>query len=128
MATQTLTIELPDTAHFPDDVTIDQDRLRYIIAGGLCASGVLSAEEARQFTGDPSGVFEEKMKGYGFSAALRDRLPSRSATEQTGPKGKSRWALVADYFRSDAAGHLDGKSDQAKQYLRDFRENFRFRE
>jgi hypothetical protein len=37
---------------------------------------------------------------------------------------KSRWARAAEYFASDEAGHLDGKSDLVKEYVRDFREGF----
>ena len=40
------------------------------------------------------------------------------------PAEKSRWARVAEYFASDEAGHLDGKSDLVKEYVRDFREGF----
>jgi len=38
------------------------------------------------------------------------------------PKKKSRWELAAE--RLDSEGFLDGKGDQAKELLRDFRENF----
>lgn len=37
---------------------------------------------------------------------------------------KSRWARAAEYFASDEAGHLDGKSDLVKEYVRDFRDGF----
>lgn len=37
---------------------------------------------------------------------------------------KSRWARAAEYFASNEAGHLDGKSDLVKEYVRDFREGF----
>ncbi len=37
---------------------------------------------------------------------------------------KSRWARAAEYFASDEAGHLDGKSELVKEYVRDFREGF----
>lgn len=37
---------------------------------------------------------------------------------------KSRWARAAEYFASDEAGHLDGKSDLVREYVRDFRDNF----
>ena len=33
------------------------------------------------------------------------------------PTKKSRWARAADYFASDEAGHLDGKSDLAREHL-----------
>ncbi len=40
------------------------------------------------------------------------------------PVEKSRWARAAEYFTSDEAGHLDGKSDLVKEYIRDFRDGF----
>lgn len=45
------------------------------------------------------------------------------ATAQRVPP-KSRWARAAEYFASDEAGHLDGKSDLAKAHFRDFRADF----
>lgn len=38
--------------------------------------------------------------------------------------GKSRWAKAAEYFASDEAGHLDGKSELVKEHIRDFRSGF----
>jgi len=43
------------------------------------------------------------------------------------PVEKSRWARVAEYFASDEAGHLDGKSDLVKEYVRDFRDGFQLK-
>ncbi len=37
-------------------------------------------------------------------------------------KPMNRWALAAERF--DSEGFLDGKSDQVKEYIRDFREGF----
>ena len=47
--------------------------------------------------------------------------------EEAEPQGsaeKSRWARAAEYFASDEAGHLDGKSDKVTEYFQDFRDNF----
>ena len=46
------------------------------------------------------------------------------AVQDGDKKRKSRWAQAADYFRSQEAGHLTGKSDEALTYVRDFRKNF----
>ncbi|MCP4659552.1 MAG: hypothetical protein GY856_29460 [bacterium] len=53
MATRTLTIELPDTADIPRNISTNQDLLRYAIAGALYACGLLSDQEARNITGAP---------------------------------------------------------------------------
>ena len=42
------------------------------------------------------------------------------------PVEKNRWARAAEYFASDEAGRLDGKSDLVKEYIRDFRDGFQF--
>lgn len=49
---------------------------------------------------------------------LEDEAQPEQLTE------KSRWARAAEYFASDEAGHLDGKADLVKEYVRDFREDF----
>lgn len=48
-----------------------------------------------------------------------------SATDR--PTTKSRWARAAEFFASDRAGHLDGMSEQAREYLQDFRDGFQLR-
>lgn len=57
-----LTIEL-DTI---PQVLRNPEFTRYLIAGSLYTQGHLSGEEARQLTGDPRRLFEEKMAEYGF--------------------------------------------------------------
>ena len=42
--------------------------------------------------------------------------------ERRARKPMNRWVLAAERF--DSEGFLDGKSDQAKEYIRDFREGF----
>jgi len=53
-------------------------------------------------------------------------LSKTKAAQDTGkrPEGESRWAQVAEYFKSEQAGHLTGKSDEALTYVRDFRKDF----
>lgn len=52
---------------------------------------------------------------------LNDEAPPERLAE------KSRWARAAEYFASDEAGHLDGKSDLVKEYVRDFRDGFQLK-
>jgi len=40
------------------------------------------------------------------------------------PPEKSKWALLADRFRSEKEGHLNGISEKAKEYMQEFRESF----
>jgi Uncharacterised protein family (UPF0175) len=72
MAGQTLTIEFPETAHLPADLQARQEFLRYVVAGALYTRGLVSGREARELTGDPRRVFEEKMAEHGFPL-----MPSR---------------------------------------------------
>lgn len=58
----TLNVEL---ASIPS-VLNDPEFTRYLIAGSLYTKGLLSGEQARQITGDPRRVFEEKMAQHGF--------------------------------------------------------------
>ena len=44
----------------------DPEFTRYLIAGSLYTKGSLSGEQARQLTGDPRRIFEEKMAEYGY--------------------------------------------------------------
>ena len=62
----TLTIEFPATARVPEDLQADQDFLRYAIAATLYTRERISGRQARELTGDPRRVFEEKMARYGF--------------------------------------------------------------
>lgn len=40
------------------------------------------------------------------------------------PPEKSKWAILADRFRSDKEGHLNGISDKVKEYMQEFHESF----
>lgn len=62
---QLLTIELPAAASIPE-VLKDTMLVRYLLAGGLYAKGVLSGKEARALTGDDRRTFEETMSRHGF--------------------------------------------------------------
>lgn len=59
---ETLTVELPS---IPPALK-DPEFTRYLLAGSLYSKGMLSGEQARQLTGHPRRVFEEKMAHYGF--------------------------------------------------------------
>jgi len=124
MATRTLTIELPDTADIPLRIRTDQDLLRYAIAGALYACGLLSDQEARNITGDPRQVFEEKVRQYGFALGRPRETTLHEDKKGESREKKGRWALAAEHFRSNKAGHLHGKSDEVMEYVRDFRKGF----
>ncbi len=64
----------------------------------------------------------EAVELSGARRVLVTILNDEAKSEQT--FGKSRWARAAEYFASDEAGHLDGKSDLVKEYIRDFRDGF----
>ncbi len=115
MPAQTLTIEFPETAAIPQDVTWDQSLLRYAVAGALYVKGLLSREEAQRLTGDSGQVFEDKLRELGFRT---------QRAEEPGQTKESRWARVAEYYSSEKAGHLNGRSDDALEHLRDFRRQF----
>jgi len=74
MAGHTVTIEFPATAHLPKNLQSDQEFLRYVVAGALYTRGLISGREARELTGDPRRVFEEKMSHYGYPL-----MPSRDS-------------------------------------------------
>lgn len=116
MTSHTLTIDFPDAAAIPSNLGIHQDLLRYAIAGALIAQGLLTKDEARRLTGDSPSVFAEKLRAYGFSP-----VPKRASGVRREGK-KSRWALAVDHF--EKAGHLDGRSDEVKAYIREFRRSF----
>ena len=54
--------------------------------------------------------------------AEEDVHPTGQVEVANQPRGKNRWALAAK--RLDSEGFLDGKSDQVKEHIRDFREGF----
>ncbi len=124
MAARTLTIEFPETADVPLDSAWDQDLLRYAIAATLYAKGLLSRAQAQRLTGDPRPLFEEKMDGLGRRARTPEEPLSRAGAEARPREKQSRWAQVAEHFSSAQAGHLNGRSDEALKYLRDFRREF----
>ena len=123
MPAQTLTIEFPETAAIPQDATWDQDLLRYAVAGALFVKGLLSREEAQRLTGDPGRVFEMKMRELGFSSQTKQEPLQEPGVAPSREQG-GRWARVAEYFSSEKAGHLNGRSDQAMECIRDFRKGF----
>ena len=47
-----------------------------------------------------------------------------SQLKRSSPSTKNKWALLADRFRSDKEGHLNGISDKAKEYIQEFRDSF----
>lgn len=77
MAVRTLTIEFPETAKLPEDLHVDQEFLRYAVAGALYTRGLVSGREARELTGDSRRTFEEKMSLYGYPL-----MPSRESDVQ----------------------------------------------
>jgi len=64
MARPRVVIEFPDAAPLPAD--LDQEFLRYAVAGALYNRGAVSGAVARMITGDSRRTFEEKMAEYGF--------------------------------------------------------------
>lgn len=67
MMTKNLTIEFPIAIQLPDEITTNQELLRYAIAGSLYTQGILSAFEAQQLTGEKNRrEFENKFNQYGF--------------------------------------------------------------
>ncbi len=124
MTTHSLTIEFPGTARIPRNIGRDQDLLRYAVAGTLYTRGIMSEKEARRLTGDSEQVFEEKLKEYGFLHRPPARHTPSEGFDQNEPEKKGRWALAAEFFASEEAGHLDGRSDEVKEYIREFRESF----
>ena len=109
-------------AQIPQDLNKKQDLLRYAIAGALVARGDLSEKEAQGLTGDPKHIFEERMQEFGFSTQGSSSTIEAEGEAAEGKRG--RWAEVAEFFDSDQAGHLNGRSDEAMKYIRDFRRNF----
>ena len=61
-----LTIEIPEGANIPEEISLNQEYLRYLLAGTLYAREILSEKEARAITGDNRREFLEKMARYGF--------------------------------------------------------------
>ncbi len=116
MPAQTLTIEFPETAAIPQDAAWDQSLLRYGGAGALYGKGLLNRKEAERLTGDSGQVFEDKLRELGFRIQRTEAASGRTKA--------SRWARVAGYYSSEEAGHLNGRSDEALEQLRNFRRRF----
>ena len=67
-----ITIDLPEGVQLPSGINVDQNILRYALAGVLYAKGLHSGKEAREITGDSRRKFEETMNELGFCL-----MPSR---------------------------------------------------
>lgn len=82
---------------------IASERLRLLLVGTRLARGELSANSARQLTGDSPEAFTHKMQQHGFASIAAPAHPPR------------HWHRVAERFEQE--GFLDGRSQEVEQLL-----------
>ena len=111
MATQTLSIEIPDSVKLPE--TLSHTALIYLLVDLLRSRGWIDDEDIERLTGDSLPDFEQRLPVY-------QALKAPRRMEEAQPQ--SKWAALANDYQDSPS--LRGDSEEVNTLLREVRAEF----